>query len=200
MRTVLVFCLILFPIFLSAQSHEKSIRKFQKEMNKSFGNPEKSPLMIDKIQGFEGLPFFTVDEKYLVTAKFERLPQEPLVSLKTSDKQLRDYERYAIATFELEGKQFRLTLFKSTAKVITPGYENSLFLPFTDQTNGKETYGGGRYMDVEIPLGDTIILDFNKAYNPYCAYSDRYSCPIPPRENDLQISILSGVKIEDDSL
>ncbi len=196
MRAVLIVCLSLFPIFLAAQSYKKSIRKFQKELNQSFGNPEKSPLMKDKIQDFEGLPFFSVNEKYRVTAKFEKLPPELLVSLKTSDKRLRDYERFAIATFELEGKQFQLTLFKSTAKVITPGYENSLFLPFTDQSNGKETYGGGRYMDVEIPIGDTIIIDFNKAYNPYCAYSDRYSCPIPPQENDLQISILSGVKIE----
>lgn len=196
MRAVLFVCLSLFPIFLAAQSYKKSIRKFQKELNQSFGNPEKSPLMKDIIQDFEGLPFFSVNEKYRVTAKFEKLPPELLVSLKTSDKRLRDYERFAIATFELEGKQFQLTLFKSTAKVITPGYENSLFLPFTDQSNGKETYGGGRYMDVEIPLGDTIVIDFNKAYNPYCAYSDRYSCPIPPQENDLQISILSGVKIE----
>lgn len=196
MRAVLIVCLSLFPIFLAAQSYKKSIRKFQKELNQSFGNPEKSPLMKDKIQDFEGLPFFSVNEKYRVTAKFEKLPPELLVSLKTSDKRLRDYERFAIATFELEGKQFQLTLFKSTAKVITPGYENSLFLPFTDQSNGKETYGGGRYMDIEIPLGDTIVIDFNKAYNPYCAYSDRYSCPIPPQENDLQISILSGVKIE----
>lgn len=195
-RAVLFVCLFLFPIFLAAQSYKKSIRKFQKELNQSFGNPEKSPLMKDKIQDFEGLPFFSVNEKYRVTAKFEKLPPELLVSLKTSDKRLRDYERFAIATFELEGKQFQLTLFKSTAKVITPGYENSLFLPFTDQSNGKETYGGGRYMDVEIPIGDTIIIDFNKAYNPYCAYSDRYSCPIPPQENDLQISILSGVKKE----
>ena len=80
--------------------------------------------------------------------------------------------------------------------MITPSDENSLFLPFTDQTNGKELYGGGRYMDVEIPLSDAIILDFNKAYNPYCACSDRYSCPIPPQENDLQIPILLGEKIE----
>lgn len=196
MRAVLIVCLSLFPIFLAAQSYKKSIRKFQKELNQSFGNPEKSPLMKDKIQDFEGLPFFSVNEKYRVTAKFEKLPPELLVSLKTSDKRLRDYERFAIATFELEGKQFQLTLFRSTAKVITRGYENSLFLPFTDQSNGKETYGGGRYIDVEIPLGDTIVIDFNKAYNPYCAYSDRYSCPIPPQENDLQISILSGVKIE----
>ena len=81
--------------------------------------------------------------------------------------------------------------------MITPGYENSLFVPFTDLTNGKETYGGGRYMDVEIPEGDSIVLDFNKAYNPYCAYSTNYSCPIPPKENDLPISINAGLKIKE---
>ncbi|WP_192347263.1 DUF1684 domain-containing protein [Algoriphagus sp. Y33] len=68
-----------------------------------------------------------------------------------------------------------------------------LFLPFTDQTNGGETYGGGRYMGLTIPTGDTIELDFNKAYNPYCAYASGYACPIPPKENDLEVPIRAGV-------
>ena len=92
MRAVLVICLSIFPIFLFAQTHKKTIRKFQNELNQSFGNPEKSPLTIGKIQDFDGLPFFATNEKYLVTAKFQKLPQEPFVSLETSAKQIRDYE------------------------------------------------------------------------------------------------------------
>ena len=72
-----------------------------------------------------------------------------------------------------------------------------LFLPFTDNTNGVETYGGGRYIDLKIPAGNTINIDFNKAYNPYCAYSDKYSCPIPPPENHLDIEIKAGIKLTD---
>lgn len=144
---ILLVYLSLFPIFLVAQSHKKSIQKFQKELNRSFGDSEKSPLPVEKIQGFEGLPFFPINENYRISAKFERLPPEPLIFLQTSDKRLRDYEKYALVTFEIDEKEFQLTLFKSTSKVITPGYENSLFIPFTDQTNGNETYAGGRYIE-----------------------------------------------------
>ncbi|MBN7811221.1 DUF1684 domain-containing protein [Algoriphagus sp. H41] len=179
---------------LSAQSHKREIKQFQKKLNHSYADPSTSPLPPEKVNGFDGLPFFPVDERYRVTAKFLKLPEKALYTFQTSDNRLRDYERYAVATFTLHGQEYQLTLYKSTAKVITPGYENSLFLPFTDQSNGKDTYGGGRYMDVEIPEGDTIVLDFNRAYNPYCAYSDRYSCPIPPRENDLPLAIEAGVK------
>ncbi len=77
---------------------------------------------------------------------------------------------------------------------MTTDFENYLFLPFTDLTNGNGTYGGGRYIDLEIPKGDTMVIDFNKSYNPYCAYNGKYSCPIPPKENDLNIAIKAGVK------
>jgi hypothetical protein len=76
------------------------------------------------------------------------------------------------------------------------GYEDFLFLPFNDYTNGNETYGGGRYLDLRIPDGSTIILDFNKAYNPYCAYTDRYSCPVPPKENSITTYIYAGVQFK----
>jgi uncharacterized protein (DUF1684 family) len=74
-------------------------------------------------------------------------------------------------------------------------YKKYLFIPFRDLTSGKESYGGGRYIDTEIPAGETLILDFNRAYNPYCAYSHRYSCPIPPEENTLKVEIRAGEKV-----
>jgi uncharacterized protein (DUF1684 family) len=73
-------------------------------------------------------------------------------------------------------------------------YRDYLFLPFADLTNGEETYGGGRYLDLTIPTGNTILLDFNKAYNPYCAYNPKYSCPLVPKQNRLDIPIIAGVK------
>ncbi len=69
-----------------------------------------------------------------------------------------------------------------------------LFVPFNDYTNGVSSYGGGRYLDIDIPAGDKTIIDFNFAYNPYCAYHDRWSCPIPPSENNLDIEVEAGVK------
>lgn len=188
-------CFLLSGAF--AQSHASDVLAFQEKLNKSYADPIKSPLSKEKLQEFEGLPFFPIDESYRVVATFQKLPKVDLHTFKTSDNRLRDYEKYGIATFTLDGKEMQLTLFKSISKVITPGYENSLFVPFTDLTNGKETYGGGRYMDVEIPEGESIVLDFNKAYNPYCAYSTNYSCPIPPKENDLPISINAGLKIKE---
>ena len=77
---------------------------------------------------------------------------------------------------------------------MTAEYEDYLFLPFTDKTNGDSSYGGGRYLDLKLPEGDSIIIDFNQAYNPYCAYNDKYSCPVPPKSNNLDIEVLAGVK------
>lgn len=190
----LALCMFGLGLSLSAQSFKKSLQKFQKELNRSYADPNTSPLPMDKLQGFNGLPFYPLDESFLVTAKFELLPASNPFNMKTSDQKLRDYDRYALATFTLAGEEFQLTLYKSRTAPSKPEYKDLLFIPFTDKTNGKESYGGGRYMDVKIPAGDTIEIDFNKAYNPYCAYSDRYSCPIPPAENDLAIPIRAGVK------
>ena len=102
---------------------------------------------------------------------------------------------YGIAKFTLNGKDHELEIYQSPELITQAEYEDYLFLPFTDNTNGEETYGGGRYLDLRIPKGNKIILNFNKAYNPYCAYNTNYSCPITPRENYLDIEIKAGVMI-----
>ncbi|RYD73146.1 MAG: DUF1684 domain-containing protein [Sphingobacteriales bacterium] len=94
----------------------------------------------------------------------------------------------------IDGKSFKLNIYQSQDLKKIEKYKNSLFLPFTDLTSGVESYGGGRYVDLEIPEGELIPIDFNTAYNPYCAYNHKYSCPIPPQENDLAIEIKAGVK------
>ena len=104
------------------------------------------------------------------------------------------YVKYAEAHFEFQDKKYTVNIYQNQGLTTEPEYEDYLFLPFTDLTNGETTYAGGRFIDLSIPEGDEIIIDFNTAYNPYCAYNDRYSCPIPPEENHLNLLIPVGVK------
>jgi uncharacterized protein (DUF1684 family) len=106
------------------------------------------------------------------------------------------YVKYGTVTFEYEGENHTLSIYQNLDLIAKrPEYSNYLFLPFTDLTNGENSYGGGRYLDMEIPeSGSTIVLNFNKCYNPLCHYNKKYSCPIPPAENDLSIRVEAGVK------
>jgi len=101
---------------------------------------------------------------------------------------------YGIAKFMLNGKEYSLELYQNPELMQEDGYEDYLFLPYTDLTNGRQTYGGGRYLDLRIPEGNSIILDFNRSYNPYCAYNKKYSCPLVPSVNNLATEVLAGVK------
>lgn len=166
----------------------------QTELNEEFTNPETSILEVKDFKNFKGLDFFPLNSKYIVEARFIRTPDEKPFLMPTSTDRLPEYVKYGEAHFNIDGKTFVLNLFKSVQPYDEPGYEDYLFLPFTDLTSGDGSYGGGRYLDLRIPKGDTLIIDFNKAYNPYCAYNHRYSCPIPPKENDLSIRVEAGVR------
>ena len=175
-------------------NYTASIKDFQYEMNVEFTNEEESPLTIEGLKDFTALDFFSIDSTYKVIAKFELEKNPRLFEMPTTTDRKPIYKTYGTATFNLGGKTLKLHIYQNQDLIKKPEYINHLFIPFTDQTNGNESYGGGRYIDLEIPKGDTIVIDFNKAYNPYCAYNDKYSCPIPPRENDLAITIKAGVK------
>ena len=114
--------------------------------------------------------------------------------MKTSTDRLPVYLKYGELVFNLKGGPFLLNFYQPPDLIVMEGFEDYLFLPFLDETNGLESYGGGRYIDARIPEGNTIVIDFNKAYNPYCAYNDKYSCPLVPRENYLKTRIEAGVK------
>ncbi len=101
-------------------------------------------------------------------------------------------------SFNVDEVEVKLPVYQNIELSKGAEYENYLFLPFTDLTNGEETYGGGRYLDLEGPLEGIVELDFNMAYNPYCAYNDRYSCPIPPKENHINVRVEAGVKAFED--
>ncbi len=200
----LVFIFSLISIFfasgsISAQTSDlvKLSREFQEKLNYKYADPEKSPLDEKDLKKFDGLDFFEIDAEYIVEAEFVRTPAEPPFVMKTSTDRLPVYVKYGELYFTLKGKDLKLNVYQNQELVKDPEYFDYLFLPFTDQTNGKNTYGGGRYIDLRIPQSNRVTLDFNQAYNPYCAYSGKYSCPVPPEENDLAIEISAGIKAFD---
>ena len=166
----------------------------QEELNKHFADSLSSPLTKEDLAHFTKLDFFPVSEDYIVEAQFEKIKRGKVFEMKTSTDRLPKYKVYGILRFTIGGKQMQLYVYQNLELKRRKGYEDYLFLPFTDFTNGVETYGAGRYLDMRIPKEDKVIIDFNKAYNPYCAYNKKYSCPIVPEENDLKIEIKAGVK------
>lgn len=173
------------------------ILEFQKELNLEFKDPEVSPLADKYRKDFESLDFFLPDTSYVVQAKFVRTPEAlPFLMPTTTDRKSEEVV-YAIVEFTLNGDSYKLEVYQNSELILQEKYRDYLFLPFTDLTNGKETYGGGRYLDLRIPEGDTIVLDFNRAYNPYCAYNKKFSCPLVPSINNMDTNILAGVKAFD---
>ena len=191
---MILFALSSGSLFAQKSDLGKIAREYQQQMNLDFANPEESPLEEKDLASFQGLDFFPVDTSYIVNAEFVRTPAEPPFAMKTSTDRLPIYVKYGELYFELEGKQLKLNVYQNQELIQDPEYFDYLFLPFTDLTNGNSTYGGGRYLDMRIPDSSKVVLDFNKAYNPYCAYSGKYSCPVPPEENDLEVEIPAGVK------
>ncbi len=172
----------------------QSAKEFQKKINKEYFSSEKSPLKREELKKFKGLDFFKIDTLLSVSAKLIRTPNALPFMMPTSTERVSLELVYGVLSFELQGKKYRLNVYQNQELLKTEGYENYLFLPFLDDTNTEETYGGGRYIDLRIPKGDTINLDFNKAYNPYCAYNPKYSCPLVPKENYVPVAIMAGVK------
>ncbi|XLS28120.1 DUF1684 domain-containing protein [Flavobacteriaceae bacterium M23B6Z8] len=172
----------------------KEVLDFQKKMNEEFKDPETSPLSEKQRKRFQGLDFFVPNSDYRVEAVFIRTPDALPFLMPTTTSRTPEYRKYGYAKFNLLGNSYVLHIYQNQQLKLDPEYEDYLFLPFTDKTNGKQTYGGGRYISLSVPEGDTIIIDFNQAYNPYCAYNKKYSCPKVPSENNLEIEILAGVK------
>lgn len=192
MKKLLIF--LFCSVFAFAQNDLASAEKFQAELNQSYADSSKSPLMKADLKAFKGLDFFPLNEKYIVEAKFVRTKKEKAFGMKTTTSRTPLYVKYGELHFTIDGKDLKLNVYKNIDLSKKPGYEDYLFLPFSDLTCGKESYIGGRYVDMKIQKGKTWTIDFNKAYNPYCAYNYEYSCPIVPLENDLNIEILAGVK------
>jgi uncharacterized protein (DUF1684 family) len=170
------------------------IKKFRDGLNAEYKDASTSPLPANKRKNFKGIQFFPANMQYVVKASFTRTLDSKKLSVPTSGTEIQTYVKYGIATFTLLGKVCKLSIYQSPDLAKNPAYKDYLVVLFKDQTNGKETYGGGRYIDLTIPKDNTIIINFNKAYQPYCAYAEGYNCPIPPIENTLPLRVEAGVR------
>lgn len=170
------------------------IISYQKNLNHEYGDAEQSPLDSVDLVRFFSLNFYSPNAKYKVVASLKKVKKPKKFKMKTSTDRKPEYAKYGEVNFEIEGIKYKLNVYQNIELSKKPGFEKYLFLPFTDLTNGDATYGGGRYIDLEIPEDNSIVINFNFAYNPYCAYAHSYSCPIPPPENFLNTRIEAGVK------
>jgi uncharacterized protein (DUF1684 family) len=196
MRVILtLFLLTIYTIGFGQDKFDVAVvEKFQKDLNDEYADAKKSPLMAEDLAHFKVLDFYPINEKAFVIAQFIRNQDEKPFEMPTSGTRRPMYVKYGEARFQLEGKELKLNIYRNIELSKNSAYKDHLFLPFSDLTSGKESYIGGKYIDLKIPTGDIIVVDFNLSYNPYCAYNHKYSCPKVPLENDLAIEIKAGVK------
>ncbi len=185
---------IVFQSLQDSQDDSAYIQKIldeRQQTDRFMRSSNESPFAANR-ESYNGLNYFPPDPRFRIIANFEPLPKKDLLLIYTNDGKEQQYVRYGYAVFELHGVKDSLLILESVG--VGPA-RGKLFIPFGDATSAIETYGAGRYLDVNHVRGSqTITLDFNKAYNPYCAYNDTYSCPLPPRENLLEVAIRAGEK------
>lgn len=189
---VISFLVIIFYSFTGNDgTYDEQITQERVDKDKYMRTSDESPFK-GKTDAFTGLKYFPADPAYNIVADLTPIQQKKAVILGTSDGKEEHYLEYAYADFKLHGKGQRLLILELMDMGPNRG---KLFLAFADETSANETYGAGRYLDVTRNAGsNTITLDFNKAYNPYCAYNDEFSCPFPPKENLLTVAIMAGEK------
>lgn len=180
---------------------KKVIETYQSELKEFYLNPKTTPLKGIEIDSFKGITFFPINEEYYVIAKVTSITNGDTVIMPTSAQNTKRYLEYCYLDFTINNQKLRLTAYLSikNENELVVHKDVELFVPFKDETNSVSSYGGGRYLDIHTKniINDEIVLDFNKAYNPYCAYSIFYNCPIPPSANHLKIEIPAGVSYED---
>lgn len=199
MKLFYLIFLILSGYMATAQdtagdAYIKEVQSSRKKKDLAFKRGENSPILPKDKRKFKELPYFPVNPAYKVKATFVRDSSQAPFKMKTSTGRLPDYVKYGELHFTLSGNPYVVTVYQNLELIQKPEYKDYLFIPFMDETNGFDTYGGGRYLDFRIPSTAKVILDFNLAYNPYCAYSPNYSCPIPPAENHLKVKLEAGEK------
>ena len=159
---------------------------FRKEKDEFFGKHPQSPLAPEQRHGFVGLRYFPENDDLRLEVKVELLPNEKPMQMQTTTGDVQTYVRHGKFQFQVDGQTAELTIFRS---------QHGFFLPFVDSLAGEETYPAGRYLEPESLPGNRFFVDFNLAYNPYCAYNEMWSCPITPAENRLKVPIRAGEKI-----
>ena len=170
------------------------IGDFRKAKDKYFGGDEHSPLTPGQRKRFQGLQYFAENEKLQFVLAVEEFPRESKdeIQMATSSGDTAPHTRWGLLKFEVGGEPAQLTVYRSSGG-------DDFFLPFMDATTGNESYSDGRYLDLPATGDGRLLVDFNYAYNPYCAYNPHWSCPIPPSENRLQVAIEAGEKVFPDA-
>ncbi|MHA2251547.1 MAG: DUF1684 domain-containing protein [Candidatus Kariarchaeaceae archaeon] len=168
-------------------SYKKQIELSRAGKDQFFKTSHQSPIPHDLRNKFFSLDYYPIDEKFVFKLPLNSSDTPEVVEMEESTGGVREFLRIGYLTFNIDEEESNIHVYQSTQN------PNHYFVPFRDKTSGVETYGAGRYMDIE-KVGELFELDFNKAYSPYCAYSENYSCPLPPFENWLKIAIQSGEK------
>ncbi|MCC5936945.1 MAG: DUF1684 domain-containing protein [Lunatimonas sp.] len=190
---VVVFGSLVYTLTGGGESPEQYRERIEAERERQYKYLKfnlESPLTEVQKRELEQLEFYPVDQSFLVKARMEPIETKKMVEVPLTDGSVEKYVRHSFAVFELDGKEVRLLLLQAAKEVD----KRNFFLAFADATSGEETYGGGRYLNLRQDGQRSITIDFNLAYNPYCAYNPDYACPIPPRENILEIPIRAGEK------
>lgn len=184
--TVIIFSIYSLILTTEGSDYAEAIGDERAEKDIWLSNDFSSPFIVTNTP-FQRIKYYEPDPDYRIKAQFIKAVANESVTLITNTGESQVYEIYGSAIFELDGSSFIL-------KVLHSEGSEQLFLPFIDKTSGNETYGAGRYLDLDFPVNKEIIIDFNKAYNPYCAYTETYSCPFPPKANILDVAIKAGEK------
>jgi len=174
-----------------SSTQQDSILQGRLAKDRDFKSGENSPIPGPERAGFQGLSYYPINPDLRFRAKLIRYPRPKQIRLGTNTGEIRSGLRYGYFEFQVENRTCRLNVYKLED---APDHGASLFIPFRDATSGKETYGSGRYLDLKENTSGIYDLDFNLAYNPYCAYNSEFSCPFPPAENTLQVPIRAGEK------
>jgi uncharacterized protein (DUF1684 family) len=194
MKNLLTLLFLCHTFILFAQDYEQESVEYRKKLSQEYKSGENNVLTEREKKNFGYLNFYEFDPEFVVEATFEALDNTEELKLDTSTSRIASYVKYGYLHFTLKGEKCQLLVLSSPSLKDDPEYFNYLSVYFTDETNGKGSYEVGRYMQLRSPLDEKVILNFNNTYNPYCAYSKRFSCPIPPEENHLLLQVKAGVK------
>jgi len=198
MKKVLLFSILIVSCisFALSQSVKKEVNEYREKYKADFLKEEHSPFY-GKENDLDYLEFYKPKKKYRVECSFQRTPKEESFDMATYSGKFKKFVKYGVLSFNLNGEDLQLAVYQNLMLQKMEEYKDYLFIPFMDHTNGKTTYGGGRYFDVMTGdiKDDKLVLDFNICYNPYCAFRDGYNCPVPPKENHLEVSIKAGEKM-----
>ena len=194
MKYIITLISIFYSVNFYAQTYEDSLIELRIVRMGEMIDSSAHILNAEEQKSFEGLQFFKVDSSFCIQAKFTKEVGKKF-EMPTSTERKPIYRQFGFIAFSLEGKACKLFVYQNMALRRNKEYKDYLFIPFRDPTNGNETYGGGRYLDFKKTKNPEVAVDFNTVYNPYCVYSHRYSCPIPPTENTLTVPIRAGEKV-----